>query len=136
MPFTLLITSRSRYPEIMRFAMPENTVAITCRRPPFPLPPQAHAGRRTARHPSCRRASTASSWLMNAKSSGPVMPSSLAAQSRQRYGLSMAGRYCSPRSSARYSSICSMSSRNFRNIIQVSIGNRSRSLLTVLCPSA
>src|ERR1035441_5337919 len=65
---------------------------------------------------------------MNARSSGPVMPSSLAAQSRQRYGLSMEVRYFSPRNSARDSSICSMSSRNFRNMIQVSIGKRPRSL--------
>ena len=56
----------------------------------------------------------------------------LAAQSRQRYGGSMAGRNFLPRSLASSSRICSMSSRNLRNMIQVSIGRRSRSPLRPL----
>ena len=69
----------------------------------------------------------ASSWLMKAMSSGPVMPSALAAQSSQRYGDSIAGRNFFPESSASSSRMRSMSSRNFRNMTQVSMGSRSKS---------
>ena len=60
------------------------------------------------------------------------MPSCFAAQSRQRYGDSSAGRKRLPPIFASCFAICSMSSRNFRNMIQVSIGNRSRSPLSPL----
>src|SRR5438445_13855620 len=60
------------------------------------------------------------------------MPSGLAAQSRQRYGDSRAARKRLPLILASSSRICSMSSRNLRNITQVSIGRRSRSPLSPL----
>ena len=60
------------------------------------------------------------------------MPSCFAAQSRQRYGGSIAGRKRLPAICASCSAICSMSSRNLRNMIQVSIGSRSRSPLSPL----
>ena len=55
-----------------------------------------------------------------------------AAQSRQRYGDSRAGRKRLPAIRASCSAICSMSSRNLRNMIQVSIGRRSRSPMSPL----
>jgi hypothetical protein len=50
-------------------------------------------GRADRRTGPCRAAigTWLSSWLMKASSSSPVMPSSRAAQSRQRYGASMMG---------------------------------------------
>src|SRR6266851_4846932 len=69
----------------------------------------------------------ASSWLMKASSSSPVIPWGLAAQSRQRYGGSTAGRNFFPASAAPCWRCASRSSRNFRNMIHVSSGNRSRS---------
>src|SRR5262249_54121819 len=62
----------------------------------------------------------------------PLTPSSLAAQSRQRYGGSMARRYFSRFILARSSRTSSWSSRNLRNMTQVSIGRRSRSPLSPL----
>src|SRR5437667_661735 len=64
---------------------------------------------------------------MKASSSSPVTPAGFAAQSRQRYGASMAGRNFLPASLASSSRCCSRSSRNFRNMIHVSSGRRSRS---------
>jgi hypothetical protein len=55
----------------------------------------------------------------------PEMP--MAAQSLHLYGGSIAGLYFLPASSSSVSLILSISSRNLRNIIQVSIGRRSRS---------
>src|SRR3989338_9432315 len=64
---------------------------------------------------------------MNASNSSPVIPSACAAQSRQRYGFSTAGRNFVPARSASILRCISRSSRNLRNMIQVSIGRRSRS---------
>ena len=80
----------------------------------------------------CPSGRTASSLFTNAISSSPVTPSGFAAQSRQRYGESRAGRKRLPLILASSSRICSMSSRNFRNITQVSMGKRSRSPLSPL----
>ena len=94
---------------------------------------RARAGRRTARRPSCRPGATASSWLMNCEQvvAGDAVRSR--AQSRQRYGGSMAGRNFLPRElGLLVSARVSRSSRNFRNMIQVSIGSRSRSPLSPL----
>ena len=55
------------------------------------------------------------------------MPSTFAAQSRHRYGASIAGRNRLPASFASSARCCSRSSRNLRNMIQVSSGRRSRS---------
>jgi hypothetical protein len=74
----------------------------------------------------------ASCWLTNAMRSSPVMPSSGAAQSRQRYGGLMKGLWTLPAIAALSSSIRSRSSRNLRNMIHVSIGSRSRSPLRPL----
>ena len=69
----------------------------------------------------------ATSWLMKPKSSGPVIsPSVFAAQSRQRYSGSIAGRNFFPASYTSSARISSMSSRQLVNMIQVSIGNRSK----------
>ena len=62
----------------------------------------------------------------------PVIPPSFAAQSRQRYGGSIAGLKGMPLSSARVLRAPSKSSRNFKNMIQVSMGRRSRSPLSPL----
>src|ERR1039457_575988 len=59
--------------------------------------------------------------------SSPLMPSSFAAQSRQRYGAWMIGLYGFPAIAAFCSWICSRSSRNFKNITHVNIGKRSMS---------
>src|SRR5258708_36249638 len=64
---------------------------------------------------------------MKAIRSGPVMPSGFDAQSLQRYGGSIACRNFFPASFDSSSRTCSISFRNFRNMIQVSIGSRSRS---------
>src|SRR5262249_39768431 len=72
-------------------------------------------------------ASTASSELMKESSSSPVIPCGSAAQSRQRYGASMAALNFLLDSAVSSSRCCSRSSRNFRNMIQVRSGRRSRS---------
>src|ERR1700693_283015 len=64
---------------------------------------------------------------MNESNSAPVTPCGLLAQSRQRYGASMAGRNFLPASAASSSRCDSRSSRNFRNMIHVRSGKRSRS---------
>src|SRR6185437_3955022 len=64
---------------------------------------------------------------MKASSSSPVMPCGSAAQSRQRYGASMAALNFLPDSAASSSRCCSRSSRNLRNMTHVSSGRRSRS---------
>src|SRR5262245_5313267 len=69
---------------------------------------------------------------MNSRSSSPVIPSGVDAQSRHRYGGSMAGLKVFPASRASSSRWDSRSSRNFRNMIQVSSGSRSRSPLSPL----
>src|SRR5271170_3679585 len=64
---------------------------------------------------------------MNESNSSPVTPWGLLAQSRQRYGASIAARNFLPASAASSSRCDSRSSRNFRNMIQVRSGRRSRS---------
>ena len=110
---------------IIRLIVPWKTVRITSRRSPLALRSERRYAKRPG--PFVPSGRVASSLLMNEISASPVIPSGLAAQSRQRYGGSMAGLKRFPSSFASVSRTCSMSSRNFRNMTHVSIGRRSRS---------
>jgi hypothetical protein len=115
--------------------VPLKTVATTLRRSTAlsPCKPRKYANKPGPRVPFGK---FVSSLLMNAIRSSPVGGTNFfsnndscvgLAQLRQRYGSSIKARYARPLIVASASCVRSRSSKNFRNIIQVSIGKRSAS---------